>query len=245
MTHATPHTPLSLPTPSSRPGLFPSQVRTRARHALAERPVWTIERVETESARVQLAQLLHDRYLDRGYRSPGLPSPAEDRAPTHVTLGLRQGAAWQATLTVAWGHRGPLSCALRFPEVVRQLEAEGHALCEFMRLAARQEAQGSDGHGNGAPRDAMAPGAGDVEGHEGSIAGLRRLIPLFHAAVRAALAPGCTLALMEVNPRHVGFYRRLAGGRVLAGPRSHEGVGAPAVLMALDLRELLLRLQPD
>jgi hypothetical protein len=49
---------------------------------------------------------------------------------------------------------------------------------------------------------------------------------------------------LEVNPRHVGFYRRLAGGRALAGPRSHDGVGAPAVLMALDLRELLVRLQP-
>lgn len=243
MTPAAPHTALSFPSPNPR--RVPSQGRARTRHPLADPPVWTIERVETESARIQLERLLHDRYVDRGYRSPGLPSASADRAPGHVTLGLRQGAAWQATLTVAWGHRGPLSCAQRFPEVLRQLEAEGHALCEFMRLAARPETPESDGTGNGAPREAMAPGAHDVEGHEGSIAGLRRLIPLFHAAVRAALAPGCTLALMEVNPRHVGFYRRLAGGRVLAGPRSHEGVGAPAVLMALDLRELLLRLQPD
>ncbi len=113
-----------------------------------------------------------------------------------------------------------------------------------MRLAARQEAHESEQIGDGARRDATPCGADDVEGDEGSIAGLRRLIPLFHAAVSAALAPGCTLALLEVNPRHVGFYRRLAGGRALAGPRSHDGVGAPAVLMALDLRELLVRLQP-
>jgi hypothetical protein len=242
MTPTASHAPLTWPLAARRPAPCTHLDTFPLRHPGANRPSCrpaqpvetAIEQVETAEARAQVEQLLHMRYLDRGYRSPGLPAPAEGQASTHITLGLREGAIWLATLTVAWGHRAPLSCALRFPEVVQQLQSEGHALCEFMRLAARNDARSGS---------SAAPGTTlSLQEAADATAGLRRLIPLFHSAVRAALAPGCTLALLEVNPRHVGFYRRLAGGRVLAGPRSHDGVGAPAVLMALDLRQLLPRL---
>lgn len=46
---------------------------------------------------------------------------------------------------------------------------------------------------------------------------------------------GCTDYVIEVNPRHVMFYRRMLGFRELAPARHCNRVGAPAVLLRLDL----------
>lgn len=187
--------------------------------------------VDDPDAQRQVGALLSERYRRRGYACPGLPDPPRDGPRTHHTLGLRNGTRWIATLTVAWGCRAPLASQALFPRAVQELRDQGRSLCEFMRLAAADD--GAGGRDGASPRPATGAG------------GVRRLLPLFGAAVRAALQAGCDLALMEVHPRHVGFYRRCAGARVLHGPRHHEAVGAPAVLMALDLRDALSRMRFD
>jgi hypothetical protein len=48
---------------------------------------------------------------------------------------------------------------------------------------------------------------------------------------------GCTDLLIEVNPRHVRFYRILLGFDLVA-ERFNTGVGAPAVLLRRSVREL-------
>lgn len=52
-----------------------------------------------------------------------------------------------------------------------------------------------------------------------------------------------TDVLIEVNPRHVAFYRRVFGFVVAAGERLCARAGAPAVLMRLDLAQFGRRLE--
>jgi len=63
------------------------------------------------------------------------------------------------------------------------------------------------------------------------------LASLFHVAYLFAHRLGGYRALLiEVNPRHVGYYERMLGFRVLAGERPNRRVNAPAVLLGLDFR---------
>jgi hypothetical protein len=52
-----------------------------------------------------------------------------------------------------------------------------------------------------------------------------------------------TDVLIEVNPRHVAFYRRVFGFVVAAGERLCARAGAPSVLMQLDLAQFGRRLE--
>lgn len=62
---------------------------------------------------------------------------------------------------------------------------------------------------------------------------------LFHTAVLFSYrVRGCTNVVIEVNPRHVAFYRRMLFFKPL-GPERHLGrVGAPAVALLLDFATL-------
>jgi hypothetical protein len=65
------------------------------------------------------------------------------------------------------------------------------------------------------------------------------LTALFHAAYAIGrLEGGCDTLVAEVNPRHVGHYRRQYGAQVVVGPRHHPQVGAPAVLLRMSMARL-------
>ena len=62
------------------------------------------------------------------------------------------------------------------------------------------------------------------------------LARLFHLAyLHAHRLDGCELLVIEVNPRHVAFYRRMLGFQVRSEARLNPRVNAEAVLMTLDL----------
>jgi hypothetical protein len=62
------------------------------------------------------------------------------------------------------------------------------------------------------------------------------LAALFHIAfIYARNIHRCTDLLIEVNPRHQGFYRRMLGFETVGTMRGDPRVGAPAVLLRLDL----------
>jgi N-acyl amino acid synthase FeeM len=62
------------------------------------------------------------------------------------------------------------------------------------------------------------------------------LAALFHVAfIYARRLNGCTDLFIELNPRHVGFYKRMLGFDEWGSARFDARVGAPAVLMRLDL----------
>lgn len=62
------------------------------------------------------------------------------------------------------------------------------------------------------------------------------LAALFHIAfIYARRLNCCTDLFIELNPRHVAFYKRMLGFNEWGDPRFDPRVGAPAVLMRLDL----------
>jgi hypothetical protein len=54
---------------------------------------------------------------------------------------------------------------------------------------------------------------------------------------------GVTDAVVEVNPRHAGFYQRAFGFKSCSDVRTCERVNAPAVLLRLDVAELEERMR--
>ena len=49
---------------------------------------------------------------------------------------------------------------------------------------------------------------------------------------------GFDFVVIEVNPRHVGFYRRALGFDVIGAERHNPRVNAPAVLMGMSFRAI-------
>jgi hypothetical protein len=123
-----------------------------------------------------------------------------------VTLG----AYWEGRLVATLGLRrdgGNLAADQSFPKEMAGMRQQGWQLCEFTRLAA------------------------DPEGPSKLV-----LASLFHLAyLHAAHHWGAEFLVIEVNPRHTAFYRRMLDFQPHGEERMHRGVGAPAVLMSLSL----------
>ncbi len=92
-----------------------------------------------------------------------------------------------------------------YGEVLGLLRAGGARLCEFTRLAV------------------------DVKAASKPV-----LAGLFHTAyLYAARVRGYTHAIIEVNPRHVAFYRRALGFEPVGPERMNARVHAPGVLLVV------------
>jgi hypothetical protein len=153
-------------------------------------------------------RLVAERYAWRGYVDPTSDSADDGRA---ITLVAENGASTVVgTLTVRLDGPQGLRVDENYPEQVSALRAEGRKLCEFTQLALAAEA------------DTRAV-----------------LSTLFGLAYCLGTALNeVTDVLIEVNPRHVEFYRRLLGFVVAAGERLCERVQAPAVLLRASVDEL-------
>ncbi len=94
------------------------------------------------------------------------------------------------------------------------LRQTGHRICEFIQLAVEA---------SGASKPVLAG--------------------LFHTAyLYAKQLRGFDSVVIEVNPRHVGFYRNALGFVVMGGERANPRVDAPAVLMCMPFEEIARRL---
>lgn len=112
-----------------------------------------------------------------------------------------------ATITVGFDSEDGVSAHSLYPEYVGQLRDKDARLCEFTRLAV------------------------DRNEHSKEL-----LAMMFHVAyMYARRLHGCTDLLVEVNPRHAAFYRRLLGFQQAGPERVCERVQAPAVLLWLPL----------
>jgi hypothetical protein len=69
-----------------------------------------------------------------------------------------------------------------------------------------------------------------------SVLGSKRVLAsLFHVAyIYAYRVKGFDCLLIEVNPRHVKYYEKILGFKVLGAERMNLRVNAPAVLLCLD-----------
>lgn len=148
--------------------------------------------------------LVGQRYAQRGYRRS---EPAIDVEPRHL-LTLRAVAEQRmlGTLGIRFDSELGLNADLVFDTEMQALRGAGRELCEFTQLAL------------------------DIE-----VPSKQVLAALFHTAyIHAHHVHGAELLVIEVNPRHVAYYRRMLGFQVGSEARLNPRVQAPAVLMSLD-----------
>jgi hypothetical protein len=165
-----------------------------------------------EWAAVRATRQSADHLLQSRYAWRGYRSVSlpRDQTADRMTLTATDGRESIGTITVGMDGATGLAAAETFPEEIAALRAEGLRLCEFSKLAAE-------------------PSAG----------GKRLLATLFHVAYLVAhrIRAADTL-VMEVNPRHVGFYCRMLGARPIGAPRLNRSVNAPAVLLRIDFADI-------
>lgn len=168
----------------------------------------------TQTFRIRAAQAATQRQaarqlVRRMYSHRGYLTPEADEPvnPHTVTLVVARADEAVGTLTVGFDSPTGLLCDELFGPEVDALRRSGRRVCEFTKLAL------------------------DIDGQSQQV-----LASLFHMAyLHAHRIRGCDDVLIEVNPRHVGYYQRMLDFRVVGDEKLCPRVNAPAVLMALDL----------
>jgi hypothetical protein len=147
--------------------------------------------------------------VNKMYSTRGYRTSAvpEKKAPNKITLVATDQDTTIGTISVGYDSDAGLLVDDLFGEEMNALRAAGLKVCEFTKLALD-----------------------DVSNSR------RVLASLFHVAyIYSHLLVGCDRLVIEVNPRHVGYYRRMLGFQVLGPQRLNRRVNAPAVLLSLDL----------
>jgi hypothetical protein len=131
----------------------------------------------------------------------------ESSTPRRITIAAHDDAGTAGTVTVGLDSDEGMFIDGLYAEEADALRRQGCKLAEFTRLAV------------------------DNNVHSKPL-----LAALFHIAfIYARNIHRCTDLLIEVNPRHQGFYRRMLGFETVGTMRGDPRVGAPAVLLRLDL----------
>lgn len=159
-----------------------------------------------------VSQLVKTMYSARGLLQPPSGAPgAPLLSPRTTTLVARTSDKVLGTVTVGVDtHHGLLADQLYRSEIDRIRKASRGRVCEFTRLA-------------------LDPRSGSQ----------RILANMFNVAfVVARHMHRASDLVMEVNPRHVGYYRRMLGCRVAGTETICPRVGAPAVLLHLSLEHV-------
>jgi hypothetical protein len=128
-----------------------------------------------------------------------------DEAPNRITLVAEFDGHVYGTITVNLDSPTGLSVDETYPDVMQTLRGQGRRVCEVGKFAVEQ-----------------------------SVRSKRLMGTLFHLLVIYAFRiQKCTDALIEVNPRHRGFYEKYLEFHAAAEERMCDRVGAPAVLLRL------------
>ncbi len=127
--------------------------------------------------------------------------------PTRIALAAHGHNGIVGTVSVGLDAGAGLFVDELYPDEASALRRDGRRLCEFTKLAIDNDVRSTP-----------------------------LLAALFHLAfIYARRMYYCTDLLIEVNPRHVSFYRRMLGFQQLGLQRVNPRVAAPAVLLGLCL----------
>ena len=145
--------------------------------------------------------------IERRYAWRGYKvSPVTETSPNLITLAAFDKERLVATITVGTDSSNGLVVEKLYPNEVRALRANGALLCEFTKLAV-----------------------------DNLVRSKLVLAAIFHIAyIHARYLRGATDLLIEVNPRHVKFYKAMLGFEILGPERIDPRINAPAVLMRLE-----------
>jgi hypothetical protein len=135
---------------------------------------------------------------------------ATEQTIDRFTLAAIGDDAPIGTITVALDVGRPLGADEAFGPELAALRQQGRRLCEFTKLAI-----------------------------DPTTATKRVLAALFHVAyIVAHRLRGYDTLIVEVNPRHVRYYERMLGCRVIGEQRMNRAVNAPAVLLSADFADI-------
>lgn len=145
--------------------------------------------------------------VQRKYASRGYEASGFQKDPERITLMAFQEDKVIGTLTLGLGSSNPLLVEDLYKTEIDSLREQGHKVCELTKLAVDQ-----------------------IHGSK------RILASLFHIAyIYGRVMQGHSDVVIEVNPRHVAFYKRMLGFNQLGPERMCSRVNAPAVLLRLEL----------
>ncbi len=149
-----------------------------------------------------------------GWRStPGSGLPAQ-QATQGFTLAATLHSHTIGSLTVGFDGVAKLSADGAFANEVQALRNQGQRLCEFSQLA-------------------IDPTVGTK----------RVLAALFHVGyIVAHRLRGYDTLLIEVNPRHMRYYERMLGCRVLGQARINRRADVPAVLLSVEFAYIMTQI---
>jgi len=161
--------------------------------------------------------LIRRRYAWRGYDMPEQEESSVREAfspdSSQVVFVATSGHATIGTITLGLDRPSGLLAENSYGEEIEQYRSAGRNVCEVTRLAVAEEAESKP-----------------------------VLAALFSLTWAAASVNNVTDMFVEVNPRHVVFYRRILGFEVAADERFCDRVGAPSVLLRVDMDDLEQRL---
>lgn len=184
--------------------------------------MFTIRGSSDSGIRSRAKILLQRMYAWRGY----MPSSSEGNINPEMEEDVNDGSKATlvamahekaiGTLTVGFDDVEPFAATAIFADEIAELRRQGGKLCEFTSLAVKEPV---------CSREVLAS--------------------LFHTAyIYANHLHGASRVIIEVNPRHVGFYRTVLSFVAVGKEKINQKVNAPSVLMALEfsrVREMLNR----
>lgn len=160
-------------------------------------------------------ELVARRYAWRGYKVVAPQGGHAAEEGLRVVLLAQNAGRLMGTLTVHPDSPHGLFAEGSYGAEIDAMRRDGHRLGELVRLAVEERADWR------ATLDALVQSA--------------------YLITRSVLA--LSDVVIEVNPRHVRFYQRVFGFAVAATERFCERVGAPSVLLRLDLERFGRSLQ--
>lgn len=148
--------------------------------------------------------------IERRYGDRGYRIPGQQEDPYLFTfVGYDEGKL-VGTVSIRLDSNEGLGADDLYKDEIDVLRGGGCRICEFTRLAV------------------------DVTAVSKPV-----LAGLFHTAyLYASQVHGCTFAIVEVNPRHVPFYRRALGFEPIGAERLNRKVHAPAVLLCVSFEAI-------
>jgi hypothetical protein len=153
--------------------------------------------------------LVERRYGDRGLLTRERFSSRNEDGD--IVCSARDGNHVVGTMSVRFDGEGGLHTDLLFAAELAEWRDAGVTLCEFGSLAVDDDAPDSK----------------------------RLLAQIFHLGyLHAHRRARCERLVIEVNPRHVAFYRRWLGLLPYSTARHNPRVNAPAVLMSIDFQTI-------
>ena len=174
------------------------------------------EDLTIRSAHCEESRLAATRLLQERYRWRGYTEaslPPLESEWCFPLLVTRRGRT-MGTITVGLDSPAGLTADRTFPDEVDAFRRAGIRLSEFTRLAVDPD-----------------------------FASQQVLASLFQVAyLTAARLGSAERVLMEVNPRHVGYYVRMLGAKVAGPVRAHAVAGAPAVLLCIAFDDVRQRI---